>query len=141
MAGDFSGPLLLVDVTVCGSPSLLVQVTVVPTFTLSDAGLNANPAIVTALPATGALAPPEPLEGAGMLDIVSPDAGAGAAGALAGAGFPHPASTTPTTDSPIQNPIADLMPSKPRSPLGKPGTDSPTNSAGGYRFTHASRTA
>jgi hypothetical protein len=42
---------------VCGSSSLLVQVTVLPTGTVSVAGLNAKLSMLTALPDTGADGP------------------------------------------------------------------------------------
>ena len=52
----------LAEVTLCGIESLLVQVTVPPTATVTDDGLNALPASDTAAVAgAGGAAPPPPL--------------------------------------------------------------------------------
>jgi hypothetical protein len=54
IAGEFSGPPEPVLVTVCASPSLFVQVTLVPAFTVSEAGEKAKFVMATVVPETGA---------------------------------------------------------------------------------------
>src|SRR5690348_8131650 len=97
MAGDFSGPPVPLEVTVCASPSWLVQVTLVPTLTVRFAGLNANFAMATAFPATGAASLAEPVA-LGMSGMDALETGLWPGLLLADGGLPHAASTIPATD-------------------------------------------
>jgi hypothetical protein len=70
MTGDFNGPELFFEVTVCGSESLFVHTTVLPTLTLSAPGAKAKFSIDTAVdPAGSEAAGGDPLDAAGGADV------------------------------------------------------------------------